>query len=91
MNMSILRKSSQITTNFIIYESAKALTRQSLAKDVCKEQMPHLARFSLRCLRLSERFSKKKVFSERMHSEVRRYLHLFAISNGRLERTSKSC
>ena len=39
------------------------------AKNRCR-----VASFSLRCLRLSERFSKKHVFSERMHSEVRRYL-----------------
>ena len=39
------------------------------AKNRCR-----VASFGLRCLRLSERFSKKHVFSERMHSEVRRYL-----------------
>ena len=51
---------------------------QSLAKDVCKEQMPR-CKFqseSLRCLRLSKWLSvlPKKVFTERMHSAVGVYL-----------------
>ena len=44
--------------------------QKMFAKNRCR-----VASFSLRCLRLSERFSKDKIFAQnRKHSEVRRYL-----------------
>ena len=65
--MSILRKSSQIISNHVMYGRAKTWTCQSLAKDVCKEQMP-------RCKFQSEMSEAVKVFlqkiTEQMHPEV---------------------
>ena len=107
MNMSTLRKWSQIISNHVMYGSAKTylhghlMTSQSLAKDVCKEQMPRgaarcrevprgaarcrVASFSLRSLRLSKRLSEKK------HIFTEQMitwctLRLEFIANGRLER-----
>ena len=58
MNMSILRKSSQIVSNHVMYGRAKTWTCQSLAKMFAKNRC-RVASFSLRWLRLSQRFSKK--------------------------------
>ena len=58
MNMSILRKSSQIISNLVIYGSAKTWTCQSSAKDVCKEQMP-------RCKFQSEMSEAVKAFLQK--------------------------
>ena len=73
MNMSILRKSSQIISNHVMYGRAKTWTCQSLAKDVCKEQMP-------RCKFQSEMSEAVKAFlqkiTEQMHSEVGVYLQM---------------
>lgn len=71
MNMSILRKSSQIISNHVMYGHAKTWTCQSLAKDVCKKQMP-------RCKFQSEMsvkaFLRKK--TKQMHPEVGVYLQM---------------
>ena len=58
MNMSILRKSSQIISDLVIYGGAKTWTCQSLAKDVCKEQMP-------RCKFQSEMSEAVKAFLQK--------------------------
>ena len=68
MNKSILRKSSQIISNHVMYGRAKTLTCQSLAKlakDVRKEQMP-------RCKFQSEMSVKAflQKNTEQMHPEV---------------------
>ena len=59
------------------------MTSQSLAKDVCKEQMPRgaarcrVASFSLRRLRLSKRLSEKQhIFTEQMHPEFGVYVQM---------------
>ena len=69
MNKSILRKSSQIISNHVMYGRAKTWTCQSLAKDVCKEQMP-------RCKFQSEMSVKAFLqnITEQMHPEVGVYL-----------------
>ena len=58
MNMTILRKSSQIISNHVMYGRAKTWTCQSLAKDVCKEQMP-------RCKFQSEMSEAVKAFLQK--------------------------
>ena len=71
MNKSILRKSSQIISNHVMYGRAKTWTCQSLAKDVCKEQMP-------RCKFQSEVSVKAflQKLTEQMHPEVGVYLQM---------------
>ena len=63
---------TQIISNHVIYGRAKPWTCQSLAKDVCKEQMP-------RCKFQSEMsvkaFLPKKI-TEQMHPEVGVYLQM---------------
>ena len=71
MNKSISRKSSQISSNHVTYGRAKTWTCQSLAEDVCKEQVP-------RCKFQSEvsvkAFLQKP--TEQMHPEVGVYLQM---------------
>ena len=64
-------QASQIISNHVMYGRAKTWTCQSLAKDVCKEQMP-------RCKFQSEMSEAVKAFlqknTEQMHPEVGVYL-----------------
>ena len=62
MNMTILRKSSQI------------MSCQSLAKDVCKEQMPR-CKFQSEMSEAVKAFLQKKI-TEQRHSEVGVYLQM---------------
>ena len=65
----------QIISNHVMYGRAKTWTCQSLAKDVCKEQMP-------RCKFQSEVSEAVKAFlqknTEQMHPEVGIYLQMEA-------------
>ena len=74
MNMSILRKSSQIISNHVMYGRAKTWTCQSLAKDVCKEQMPR-CKFQSEMSEAVKAFLQKKI-TEQMHPEVGVYLQM---------------
>ena len=69
MNMTILRKSSKIISNHVMYGRAKTWTCQSLAKDVCKEQMP-------RCKFQSEMSEAVKAFLQKKKSQNRGTLRL---------------
>ena len=71
MNKSISRKSSQISSNHVTYGRAKTWTCQSLAEDVCKEQVP-------RCKFQSEVSVKAflQKLTEHMHPEVGVYLQM---------------
>ena len=64
---------THIISNHVMYGHAKTWTCQSLAKDVCKEQMP-------RCKFQSEMFEAVKAFlqknTEQMHPEVGVYLQI---------------
>ena len=64
---------TQTISNHVMYGRAKTWSCQSLAKDVCKEQMP-------RCKFQSEMSEAVKAFlqknTEQMHPEVGVYLHL---------------
>ena len=61
---------TQIISNHVMYGRAKTWTCQSLAKDVCKEQMPR-CKFQFEMSEAVKAFLQKKhIFTERMHPEV---------------------
>ena len=69
---------TQIISNHVMYGRAKTWTYQSLAKDVCKEQMPR-CKFQSEMSEAVKAFCKKKN-TEQMHPEVGVFF-----ANGRLE------
>ena len=65
---------TQIISNHVMYGRAKTWTCQSLAKDVCKEQMPR-CKFQSEMSEAVKAFLQKKI-TEQRHSEVGVYLQM---------------
>ena len=93
MNMSISGKSSEIILNQVIYSMhilyACIWKCQSLANDVCKEQMPHCKFQSemSEAVKVAKLFCNKLVFRVFHRTDALCRWSFFA--NGRLERRSE--